>query len=306
MILEWKKVAEEIKGDLKNYLSEKWLNNKYVSIFLLWENKPSEVYVKMKKKFWNDIWIDVKIFWSKLFSNNQSESTEKISKLDLLKIETLLESIDILNKDEDCVWIVVQLPLPENLQEHKSKILAKISPLKDIDWLWWALMWISTIDFIDFLPATPASVITLLEYYNLADFSWKKVTIIWQSNLVWKPLVMEIIKRYWEVFSFNHRWNKEDIKESCKKSDYIISATWSINMINWEYLWEGKNQILVDVWYWILNWKAVWDIDYNDVKWKIKAITPVPGWVWPLTVACLFNNIKVINEQKIKLKGILF
>ncbi len=306
ILLDWKIVASKIKDELKNYISEKKLDNKYVAIFLLWDDKPSEVYVSMKKKFWNDIWIDVKVFGNKKFINkNNSDIINSILKLNLLDINELMKSIELLNNDLECIWIVVQLPLPQTLQTYKSQILATINFSKDIDWLGGSLMWLSTIDYIDFLPATPASVINLLDYYWLANFEWKTVTVIWQSNLVGKPLVMEIIKKYWEVFSFNHRWSIELIKDCCKKSDYIISATWKINMIDDTYLRDDDSQILVDVWYWILDWKAVWDINFESVKNKVKAISPVPWWVWPLTVACLFNNIKIINEQIDKIKKFL-
>jgi methylenetetrahydrofolate dehydrogenase (NADP+) / methenyltetrahydrofolate cyclohydrolase len=306
MILDWIIVASKIKVDLGKYINDNNLRNKYVAIFLLWNDKPSEVYVWKKRKFWNDIWLDVKVFGHLWFKNTDSEIVNKINKIDILELDGLLKSIELLNKDEECIWIVIQLPLPKHLQEFKPAILAKISPLKDIDGLWWALMWISTIDYIDFLPGTPASVINLLKYYKLDNFDWKKVTIIGQSNLVWKPLVMEIIKNYWEVFSFNHRWNLEDIKNACRNSDYIITATWSVHMIDETYLREAWDQILIDVWYGILDGKAVWDINFEKVKDKVWAISPVPGWVWPLTVACLFNNIRVINEQKDKLKWIIW
>lgn len=305
MILDWKKVALEIKTNLTKYIKENELSDKYVAIYLLWDDKPSEVYVTMKRKFWNEIWLNVKVFWHKSFENETCDSVKKINNLNLLSIDWLLESIDILNQDESCVWIIVQLPLPKSLQEFKPKILARINPLKDIDGLWWTLVWIAAIDYIDFLPATPASVINLLEYYNLADFTWKKVTIIGQSNLVWKPLVMEIIKRYGEVFSFNHEANTQDVKNACHNSDYVISATWAVHLVDETYLNGNKNQIIVDVWYGILNWKAVWDVNFERVEKNVKAISPVPGWVWPLTVACLFNNIRVIWEQKEKLKWIL-
>lgn len=301
LILNWTPIAKNIKENLTQYIIQKKMNNKYIAIFLLWDNKSSMVYVNMKKKFWNNIGLDVVVFGDSEIVDNYNRIIGQIKKLDLTKIENILKTINYLNDDETCIGIVVQLPIPDDLNKYKSKILSSIIPVKDIDWLGWSLIWKALIDYIDFLPATPASVINLLEFYELTDFKGKTVSVIGQSNLVGKPLAIELIKRYATVFSFNEFSNIGKIKEVCKESDYIISATWHVNMIDDEFVRDDKSQILIDVWYWFIDWKPVWDINFEKVKSMVKAISPVPWWVWPLTVASLFDNIRIINDQIDKL-----
>lgn len=287
MILYGYPIVEEIKSNLiKEFKKDKW-KDKYITIFLLQNHKPSIVYVNKKKDFWEEIWINVNVVdWFKITG-----------------LSDLLNYIDFFNKDKNCVWIVVQLPLPDNLRKYQSYILSKISPLKDIDWLGWVLFWLSQIWLIDFVPATPKAAIKLLDYYNLSDFRWKKVSILGQSNLVWKPLALEIIKRWWEVFSFNHFLNENEIIKFIRQSDIIFSATWKNYLVDSN--WINKDHIIVDIWWWLVNWKPAGDVNFEEVKNKVKAITPVPGWVWPITVASLFENIIVLNKFKDIINSVL-
>lgn len=295
-ILDWIKVSDSIKANLAAYIKKGDYSDKYVALFLLWDDDPSKVYVSLKKQFWADIWLNVEVFGSEDKSTNV-DYLERYKYVDYTDIKNVYNTLDFLNKDNDCLGIVVQLPLPDYFMQYKSDILSKISPLKDIDGLGWLLLWLSAIDLIDFTPATPASVLNILEYYDLADFKWKNVTIIWQSNLVWKPLAMEIIKRGWTVYSFNAHSDIEQVKESARKSDYIMSATGMVEIVDDTFLKDDCSQVLVDIWWWLKDGKAVWDVNYEAVKDKVYAITPVPGGVWPVTVASLFSNIIVIERQ---------
>lgn len=292
IILDWRVVGNQIRENLKKYFSWSIWQDKYVAVIFLWNNDSCRIYVWHKKKFGESIWINVKVFWP--------EDNDMILWKDLT-LENILATIDFLNKDDNCVGIVMQLPLTDELVKYKSEILSRISTIKDIDWLWWKLLWLWAIDLIEFIPATPMSVVRLLEYYGFGDFKGKKISILWQSNLVWKPLAMEIIKRWWEVFSFNHFIDKSEIQKSCKLSDYIISATWSLHLVDDSFIRDDQSQILVDVGWWFVDGKPAWDVFYDKVKDKIKAISPVPGGVGPLTVACLFDNIRVLHEQKDKI-----
>lgn len=298
LILSWKDLSIKIKQELKEYFDNNYYKKKFVALILLTDHTPSKVYVRMKKKFWNDVWINVHIFWNNEFEDCDSKKIIDNKNFDFSNHLEILRLIDILNKMNDCIWIIVQLPIPLSLEKFKPLILSQINKLKDIDGLWWKLFWLSSIDYINFVPATPYSVISLLDFYWFSNFEWKKICILWQSNLVWKPLVLEFIKRYWEVFSFNHYWNIELIKNICKISDFIVSATWKNNLIDESFINNEKNQILIDVWYWMIDWKPCWDINFQSVKDKILWISPVPWWVWPLTVACLFKNIKILEQQK--------
>lgn len=287
-LLDGKIIKKEYKNKLQKEIHNKKWNWKTVAIFLLQQHKPSEVYINLKKKFWEKIWLKVDIYSYK----NMDFVLWKDD------IDLVINNINMLNNDSNCLGIVVQLPLPHYMERFKEKVLSSISPLKDIDWLWWVLFGLSSISQIDFVPATPASVLNILKYYHIDDFQWKLITIIWQSNLVGKPLALEIIKRWWEVLSFNEFVDQNLLQEFCRKSDYIISATGKVHLIDDNFLRDDKSQILVDVWWWIKDGKAVGDINFEKVKDKIAYITPVPGGVWPMTVASLFDNIRILQNQK--------
>lgn len=274
MILYWKPVSDLIKE--KIIKSNLW-KNIYIWILLLSDDLASQTYVNHKKNFWDDVWICVKIF-----------SKENIN---CENIDEILSLIYQLNNDNNCVWIIVQLPLNNIIEHYKADILSSISSKKDIDWLWWINFWLNLVWKTNFLPATPKSIINILKYYKLDDFEWKKISIIWQSNLIGKPLALEFMKKEAEVFSFNKKIDPRDLAYFCKQSDYIICATWVAWLINSNFVKNDKSQILIDVWF-SKKWnKIMWDINFEDVKDKVKAISPVPWWVWPTTIACLFENI---------------
>lgn len=282
MILDWKKVADKIKLNLTKKVKKFFPDKKnYVWIIYLWDNPSSAAYVKMKKKFGEDIGLNTEIFW-------QGKKYEKL--------DNVIDLIHKLNDDKSCIGFMIQLPLPENLNKYKAQLLSLIAPDKDIDWLWWVLTWLSSIWLIDFLPATAQAVVTLLKEYDLYNIKWKTITVLWQSNLSWKPLVDEFIKQEATVYSCNVYTPIEEIKSMCKKSDYIISCTWAIHLINKYFIRNDKSQVLVDVGYGYKDGKAVWDIDFEAVKDMVKYISPVPGGVWPLTVASIFSNLFAIEE----------
>jgi methylenetetrahydrofolate dehydrogenase (NADP+)/methenyltetrahydrofolate cyclohydrolase len=115
--------------------------------------------------------------------------------------------------------------------------------------------------------------------------------------LVWKPLMLELVKQWATVYSCNSSTPIDELKKLCKSSDYIISCTWVVHLLNNEFVRNDNSQIVIDVWYGHKDGKPVGDIDFNSVKDKVKYITPVPGGIWPLTVACLFENIFTIQES---------
>lgn len=303
-LLEWKKLSQKIQQELIEKTKKLFPNkDKYVWIVYLGNNKSSKVYVWLKQKYWEKIWIPVHVFgqykkWDNLPDNtNNDYDVQLYMKQEYDSIWKVMDLINYLNGDKDCIWIIVQLPLPKEFQQYKAQILSTIAPNKDIDWMWWILNWLSSIDLIDFVPATPKAVVKILKEYDLYNLRWTIITVIWQSNLVGKPLVLEFIKQWWTVFSSNSRTPIEYTKEICKKSDIIVSCTGVVHLINDDFIRHDKSQILIDVWYWHKDWKPVWDIDFESVKDKVKYITPVPGGIWPLTVACLFENIFDIQEN---------
>jgi methylenetetrahydrofolate dehydrogenase (NADP+)/methenyltetrahydrofolate cyclohydrolase len=305
-LLSWKDLSVDLQSKLQFKKTEVfWEKPVYVAIVFLWEDYSSSVYVNHKKKYWEKIWISTIVFGQTDFPNSDSSNFRN---LDLFinqeynDVHQVIELIQYLNYDPSCVGIIVQLPLPAKFQKSKNMILATISPSKDIDGMWWVDVGLSSIDLIDFLPATPKAVLYLLDQYKLGNLDWKAVSILWQSNLIGKPLALECIKKWATVFSFNSESDIDHIKEITKKSDYIISCTWKVHLIDSSFIRDDNSQVIVDVWYWHIDGKPVGDVNFEDIKNKVWYITPVPWWIWPLTVACLFDNIFVLQQYKEILK----
>lgn len=299
MLLYGKTLADEMKKNLKNQISELFSNQKkYVAILFFGNNKSSSTYVNHKKKYASDIWISTIIFWQ-----YQEQDFDEFSHLfprinrKYDNLESILELIWFLNQDGNCVGIMIQLPLPENLSPYKLKLLQAISKKKDIDGLWGSLIGKSFFEMIDFTPATPKAVLTLLDAYQLGNMKGKRVAIIWQSTIVGKPLALECIKRGAIVQCFDIKNTPEEIEQWCQSAEYILSGTGSIHLINEKHINKSWNQILVDIGYGHIDGKPVGDIDFEKVKDKVWHITPVPWGIWPLTIASLFSNIICLVKQ---------
>ena len=267
------------------------------------KSNPSQVYVNLKKKYAQEIWFDCLIFgqWEVWFEEKYPDLVNLQNK-EYPNKDEVIELVEFLNNNEHCVWIICQLPLTEELKPYQKEICNTISPLKDMDWLGdklqsWAFKW-----EIEFLPATPQAVISLWNAYNLWDFKWKVISVIWQSDIVWKPISKYLELKWAEVYTFDIRNTSEEIINQTKKSDVIISCTWALHLIDDRFMNKKKNQILIDVWYGFLNGKSTGDIDFEKVKNKVYAISPVPWWVGPMTVASLFGNIFTIWWQKNKIE----
>ena len=281
MILDGNLVAK----NLDNYIKEKIENNKdyykwkYVAFLLFEENEASRVYIKMKQKKTKQFGIQTKV----------------IEQPNLKSKDKAIWIIDLLNNDENCIWILIQLPINKHLRPYQGKILSSIYPKKDIDWLWWILFWLSQIEAISFLPATVRAIFEILYFYKIWVW-WKNITVIWQSNLIWKPTATECMRQQWTVFSFNKFSNLKYIRQSCKISDIIISATWNLHMIDETYLDEDKMQVLIDVWWWKIDNKPAWDFNFSKINLNKKIYTPVPWGVWPVTVSSIFANLVDLQE----------
>lgn len=284
MLLSGKTLAQQTKSILieqkKQYF---WDRKVYVAIVFLWENNPSQVYVNSKIRYAQELWIECTLF---------GQDRNNISK------EELFSLIYQLNEDQDCIGIIVQLPLPDHLQAEKDTICAAVHPLKDIDGLGWILCWWNQLGLVSFQPATAKAVLDLRDFYALGAMKGLRIHVIGQSNVVWKPLAIECLKRWAIVQTFTDVDSRADIANSCQNADVIISATGVIHLVDTSFINSNKEQIIIDVGYGFLEGKAVGDVKFDEVSLFVKAISPVPGGIWPLTVASLFSNIFVLQEQK--------
>lgn len=263
-ILYGKPVREELKETLKNKVSS-LSKVPVLTIVQVGNRDDSNVYIKNKQKFGEE--IGVKVILKKYGDN--------ISEMDLIN------EIRTINKDDSVDGIIVQLPLPGGF--NSEKIIDSIDISKDAD----GLRQNKDIDSENIItPATARAVMLLMDFYDI-DVSNKKVAVLGRSRLAGGPIAKELAKRGATV-EVCHR-ETMDIKKVCKNADIIISATGNPKMIDRDFVKNG--QIIIDVGINKLDGKLVGDVYFEEVSDLVEAITPVPGGVGPLTVACLFMNL---------------
>ncbi len=309
MILSWKTLSVSLQEELVQKRKFFFGDRKaYVAIIFLGDDYSSATYVKHKKSYGTSIGLPVIVFGQNHqaeYDRNQAGKFDDIGIYINQKYDSVwkvMELIRYLNHDDECVGIIIQLPLPEQFEPYKEQLLAAITPQKDLDWLGWVILWLSEIGLVDFIPATPKAVLYLLEQYKLDDFKGKTIAILWQSNIVGKPLAIQCIKRGATVYTCNSSTPSEQIKTIAKMSDYIISSTWKVHLIDDSFVRNDKTQIVVDVGYGHIDGKPVGDVNIETIQDKVASYTPVPGWVGPLTVACIFANVFSLQDYQDVLK----
>lgn len=266
MIIDWKIIAQKIYDDIKMKVG--LLDKKpRLAVVLVWENEASLAYIKQKKKFAEYVWFNFELL---SFPENTEENE-------------LLQILDWLNNNTEISWYIVQLPLPWHIDSYK--IINKIEPKKDVDWFTKENIGkLFLNEDYGIISCTPKWIKRLLDEYNI-ELKWKNVTIIWKSNIVWKPLSLLFINNsatvtVCDIFTKN-------ITEHTLKSDIVVSAAWVPNLIKKDMIKSWT--VIIDVWFNRFNWKLVWDCVFEELE-KENYITPVPGWVGPMTVAMLIEN----------------
>ncbi len=275
MILNWTLTASKIYQELTQSISK--LENKPILwAILVWDSSASLRYIKQKRKFAEQIWM-----WFELIQLS-TQTTEN----------ELLDEIKKCNSRKEISGYIVQLPLPEHINTHK--IISSISPNKDVDGFhpenqWKLMIWDST----GLSPCTPKWVMKLFQEYNIS-LSGKKVVVLGQSNIAWKPMAQMCINAWATVTSCNHL--TPDISLFTKTADVIISATGVVWLITPEIVW--KNCVIIDVGFSVVDGKIKWDADTQALIDYWTSITPVPGWVGPMTVAMLMENTYLAHMKK--------
>jgi len=278
MLIDWKRLALEsykkIKLELYNLEKKPCL-----WAILVWNNSSSLWYISQKEKWCDYVWMD--FYLEKLSENTSQEELEKV--------------VERFNNDEKITWFIVQLPLPENIDV--KKIINKINPIKDVDWFhienqWKIVIWDNSWS----VACTPAWILQLINSVE-KNLEWKVVTVIWKSNIVWKPIINLLINLWATVICCNSK--TKNLENFTLNSDIIISATWKNWVLNKNMV--KKWSIIIDVWFLVVDWKIIWDVkDTEEIDKMWCFITPVPGWVWPMTVVNLINNtLKIYKLWKI-------
>ncbi len=280
MIIDGKKIAKDLRQNLKNEIQNLKNNVKpYLVVILIGNNTASKIYVKNKEKSASEVGIKSKVI--KLEVN--------ISEKDLIK------KIEYLNLDINVHGILVQLPLPKHIDERK--IISKINPIKDVDGFHPVNVGNLSSGNDAMIPCTPLGCYLLLKN-TIQNLSGKNVVIIGRSNINGKPMAQLLLKENCTV-TVTHSKTK-NIEKICKHADIIVVAVGKPKMINKN--WVNKNSVVIDVGINRIeengSKKIVGDADFENIKNEVFAITPVPGGVGPMTIACLLKNtLKAFKNQ---------
>lgn len=269
-IIDGKKISAEIKDELKEQVEAYRVQGREIclAVIQVGDDPASCVYVRNKKKACEYVGI------RSLSYELPGETAE----------EELLSLVEELNARADVNGILVQLPLPEQINEEK--VLNAISPLKDVDGFHPMNVGALCIGKQGFVSCTPAGVIQLLKRSGIS-ISGKECVVVGRSNIVGKPMALLLLRENGTVTVAHSR--TADLKEVTRRADILVVAVGRPRMITAEYVKEGAVVIDVGI-HRDENNKLCGDVDYASVAAHCSAITPVPGGVGPMTIAMLMKN----------------
>ncbi len=245
-----------------------------LAVVLVGNDPASGIYVRNKQKM--TIHAGIKSFEHKL----PAETTQK----------ELLTLIEGLNSDPDVHGILVQLPLPDHIDEQA--VLAAIDPSKDVDGFHVVNAGKLATGADGLVPCTPLGCLILIKEQLGADLSGKRAIVIGRSNIVGKPMAAMLLRENCTVtIAHSHT---QGLAEECARADILVAAVGRAKLVKKN--WVKKGAIIIDVGMNRLpedadgKSKLAGDVDYDDVKKIAGAVTPVPGGVGPMTIACLLKN----------------
>ncbi|MDC2976093.1 bifunctional methylenetetrahydrofolate dehydrogenase/methenyltetrahydrofolate cyclohydrolase [bacterium] len=269
-IIDGKKTAADLRSNLKNEvdnLKKKFNRVPGLTVILIGEYAPSKIYVRNKEKSAVEIGL----------------KSEIIKYPDTVDEKTVLEKISELNKDENVSGILVQLPLPKHI--NNKKIIDAIDPNKDVDGFHPNNVGNLSSGYESSVPCTPLGCHLLIKKIE-PNLNGKKAVVLGRSNLNGKPMTQLLLKENCTV-TIAHSKTK-NLKEECLKADILVVAVGIPKLVKGD--WIKKGSIVIDVGINKTEEGIVGDVDFNEVSKFAKAITPVPGGVGPMTIACLLKN----------------
>lgn len=269
-IIDGKAISAQIKDELKEQVAAYKAQGREIclAVIQVGDDPASSVYVRNKKKACEYIGI------ASLAYELPQETTE----------EELLALVEELNGRADVNGILVQLPLPEQIDEEK--VLNAISPLKDVDGFHPTNVGSLCIGKKGFVACTPSGVIELLKRSGIS-ISGKECVVVGRSNIVGKPMALLLLQENGTVTVAHSR--TVDLKTVTRRADILVVAVGRPQMITADYVKEGAVVIDVGI-HRDENNKLCGDVDYASVAPHCSAITPVPGGVGPMTIAMLMKN----------------
>ncbi len=269
-LIDGKLISTQIKDEIKEKVAELAAQGKEVclAVIQVGDDPASSVYVGNKKKAC--AYTGIKSLAYEL----PEETTEA----------ELLELIDELNERADVNGILVQLPLPAQIDENK--VIRRISPKKDVDGFHPYNVGALCIGEKGFVSCTPAGIIQLLKRSGV-EIAGKNCVVIGRSNIVGKPMALLLLRENGTVTVAHSK--TQNLKEITKQADIVVAAVGRPKMITADYIKEGAVVIDVGI-HRMENNKLCGDVDFESVEPLCSAITPVPGGVGPMTIAMLMYN----------------
>ena len=270
MIIDGKKESALLREEIKKEISlikEKTSEVPGLSVILIGDFAPSQIYVKNKEKNSKEVGI----------------KSEVIRYPKEVKENEVLKKIEELNNTKNVSGILVQLPLPKQIS--KEKIINAISPSKDVDGFHPINVGNLASGYNAIIPCTPLGCLLLIKKIE-KNLSGKHAVILGRSNLNGKPMAQLLLKENCTVTIVHSKTKK--LKEECQKADILIAAAGVANLVKGD--WVKNDSIIIDVGINKIEGKIIGDVHFDEVKNKVKAITPVPGGVGPMTIACLLKN----------------
>ena len=270
VIIDGKQISLQIKDELKEKVADYKKDGVEISLAVIQVgNDPaSSVYVNNKKKACEYIGI-------RAVSYELPEDTSEAQ---------LLELVNELNERNDIQGILVQLPVPKQIDENK--IIRAINPKKDVDGFHAQSIGSLCIGQKGFVSCTPAGIIQLLKRSNI-EIAGKHCVVVGRSNIVGKPMALLMLQENATVTIAHSK--TVNLQEICRQADILIVAVGRPEMIKSSYIKEGAVVIDVGI-HRNENNRLCGDVDYQDVAQHCSAITPVPGGVGPMTIAMLMHN----------------
>jgi len=270
ILIDGKKAAAELREELKQEVAD--LKTKYdkvpgLTVILIGDMAPSQIYVRNKEK--SAIEVGLK--------------SEVIKYPNTVEEKIVLEKIEELNNDETVSGILVQLPLPKHID--KQKVIETIAPSKDVDGFHPINVGNLSSGYESSVPCTPLGCYLMIKKIE-PNLSGKKAVVVGRSNLNGKPMTQLLLKENCTV-TITHSRTK-DLKAECLEADIIVAAVGIPELVKGD--WVKKDAIVIDVGINKTENGLVGDVAFDEVSKVAKALTPVPGGVGPMTIACLLKN----------------
>jgi methylenetetrahydrofolate dehydrogenase (NADP+) / methenyltetrahydrofolate cyclohydrolase len=270
ILIDGKKIAAELREELKQEvfgLKEKYNTVPGLTVILIGDMAPSQIYVRNKEKSANEVGI----------------KSEVIRYPEAVEEKTVLEKIKELNKDESISGILVQLPLPKHID--KQKVIETILPSKDVDGFHPMNVGNLSSGYESSVPCTPLGCYLMIKKIE-PNLSGKRAVMVGRSNLNGKPMAQLLLKENCTV-TITHS-KTQDLKAECLEADIIVAAVGIPELVKAD--WVKKDAIVIDVGINKTEKGIVGDVAFEEVSKVARALTPVPGGVGPMTIACLLKN----------------